>query len=1224
MNVIYRSFAATVMLAGSVFVSPDVSAQSEQPIIEFHTTIYETKGAQNEFSIRLGTTEKDYFDIDCGFGTEEVEIGPAVFDSESSAVNATTISCTVNEKGVVKIYGDASKIDYVDLEGCFIDYVNFDRCTDITILDLSHNELKALDLTPFSKLQALYLTDNTFTAETPLKVGGNKPDLMILELDIIDHLDQSFNLSDYPALVTFDGYHNMDLRHVDPSGCPDLQVLSVELAPVDKLDVSKNLNLTRLNISDSRITTIDVSKNTKLQIFLAQHVSGSINTDVQLEEVDLSNNPQLMVLNLGGNAMKNIDLSKNAYITNLGLRDNSLSAIDLSANVNLYSVDLAYNNLDFATLPLPQDTWGEYYYFRHPLPCAKSYAKGTPIDFSAHVIREGTTTSARVWRAPINAEASLIDESEYDYADGKITFNTTYPDSVYVEFGNSAFAEYTLSSAPFMVKNADQMGQPSKIAGFRFASDMGGKQVSIKVGMDNATAASPKTFYVDLGDGNKLPFTASTIDVPDQANATFTLPGAITGQCEIYIPEGETLTALEIKDSKMSSIDLSGSTELRWLTVSGCNLSTIDLSTNRCLRTLDLSGNRLGRLDLAGVQGNYEKNVLTDIDASGNRIYDFHIIGTRQVERLNLSNNSLTTFDLKDYVSLVDLDLSNNRLKESINLAYLELTRRINLSGNSITSLVVVDMPNLELFDVSDNNLTIETLPYIENAPADVYVYAPQKDIQLAEVAPGVNLSAQQRVIDGKGTTFTWKKSDGTLLVEGVDMTCKDGATRFLDENLGKVYCEMTNPAFPSFAGSKVFKTTEVTVTGAPTTVVASFTTSGEGENGEVIFTGVKTSALYIDWRGDGTEYIQYPINGESYTSYPGQTYYKDVDVKVYTYEAVEDIRQFSIYGVPMSKMDASPLTNLKAFAIGSAGLDEQTLVFPESQELKELSLPDNSFSQMEIFKRYPDLQYLNISQNAYESFDASAIPTLETLSISSNKLTSVSLGNPLMWGLNLAANQLSEISFDNVPQLSQVILSNNKFASIDLTPLKDILVALDVQNNRFDFATLPLAADFSKMTLYRFTRQSPIEVSCVEGKVDLSSQAEVAGTPTEFRWFLGEISEDPDTGELVGEELETGGDDPEYTIENGVTTFHYSFADKVTCVMTNAMFENLVLTTVPVAVDQAGIGNVTVDGDVYDAPVDVYSIAGVRIRSQVLRQDALRGLAPGFYIVGGKKVLVK
>ena len=154
------------------------------------------------------------------------------------------------------------------------------------------------------------------------------------------------------------------------------------------------------------------------------------------------------------------------------------------------------------------------------------------------------------------------------------------------------------------------------------------------------------------------------------------------------------------------------------------------------------------------------------------------------------------------------------------------------------------------------------------------------------------------------------------------------------------------------------------------------------------------------------------------------------------------------------------------------------------------------------------------------------------------------------------------------------------------------------------------------------YANQNPSAVECVDGKVDLSAQAEVAGTPTVFRWFLGEVAVDPESYELVGEELETGGDDPEFTVENGVTTFHYTVNDKVTCVMTNPVFENLILYTVPVAVVSAGITET--DADSVDTMVDVYSVSGVKVRSKVTRAEALEGLAPGFYIIGGDKVLVK
>lgn len=78
--------------------------------------------------------------------------------------------------------------------------------------------------------------------------------------------------------MVFDGYHNMDLRNVDPTGCPNLQSLSVELTPCASLDVSKNPLLQSLNISESRITSIDISKNPKLMNFYASHESGGPST----------------------------------------------------------------------------------------------------------------------------------------------------------------------------------------------------------------------------------------------------------------------------------------------------------------------------------------------------------------------------------------------------------------------------------------------------------------------------------------------------------------------------------------------------------------------------------------------------------------------------------------------------------------------------------------------------------------------------------------------------------------------------------------------------------------------------------------------------------------------------------------------------------------------------------------------------------------------------------
>lgn len=54
-----------------------------------------------------------------------------------------------------------------------------------------------------------------------------------------------------------------------------------------------------------------------------------------------------------------------------------------------------------------------------------------------------------------------------------------------------------------------------------------------------------------------------------------------------------------------------------------------------------------------------------------------------------------------------------------------------------------------------------------------------------------------------------------------------------------------------------------------------------------------------------------------------------------------------------------------------------------------------------------------------------------------------------------------------------------------------------------------------------------------------------------------------------------------------------------------------------------SGISDVIANSDA-NAPVNVYNIAGQQVRANVAPAEAVEGLAPGFYIVGNKKVLVK
>ena len=130
---------------------------------------------------------------------------------------------------------------------------------------------------------------------------------MVLEMGQLTNIDPEFNLSDYPELISFDGYASKGLYKVDPTKCTKLQRLSIDGTNVSSLNLSNNPNITILNISDTGIKEIDLSNLTYLQQFYADHQSSTMNTDCKLTSLDVSKNKKLVYLFASGNLLKEID-----------------------------------------------------------------------------------------------------------------------------------------------------------------------------------------------------------------------------------------------------------------------------------------------------------------------------------------------------------------------------------------------------------------------------------------------------------------------------------------------------------------------------------------------------------------------------------------------------------------------------------------------------------------------------------------------------------------------------------------------------------------------------------------------------------------------------------------------------------------------------------------------------------------------------------------------------
>lgn len=1150
------------VVAAALGFSASAAETAQEPIITIKTNMYAENGASNSFTLLFGGTKGEYIDVDCGYGTTEYELQEATFDSESGGIAALSVTCNVSEAGVVKIYGKAEAIDYFNADGCCITEIDLSKLVNLDILSLNHNELKGLDLTPNTKLRALYLSDNEFTAETPLKVGGNKPNMTIMDLSIIKHIDQSFNLSDYPELASFDGYHNTDIYKADVTGCPKLQRLSLDLTNVSTVDVTKCPNLMILNVSDTRVTKLDVSKNPYLIQLYCGH-DGSVNNEYKISELDLTHNPELSALFAQNNNLTTLDVSKNTKLVDLYLTTNKLTSLDLSNNASLVNVLVSNNDMDFATLPFDPGTWTQYDYQQNAMPVKSSYALNSSIDLSNRVLREGTDTYFTLYSVtdddPLNPTA--LDESYYSFENGKIKFNKISADSLYLAFTNSAFPNTVLTTTKFMVKTAENMGKPNLEVNFGTIVSTG-QNVAMSVAIAGASAATPKEVYVDFGNGETQKLTVTNSAYPAAPNVIGTRTG--NDNVKLYVNDDDHITAFGLNGVYVTNIDLSSATLLKDLRLTNTELYTINLVKNKELMNLDLSHNNMRDIDMSGYNGTFGKNKLNSINLSYNQLSNVTFSDVLTVHNLDVSHNNLETMDFSNADNVVDLNLSYNKFT-SLSFKHSSVLKSLNISHNALSELIMPDESVIENLNLADNKFTLANLP--EKGNMVNYEYAPQADFVIATKGPCTDLSEMNRVIDGVGTVFTWKDTSGKTLVEGTDYTNDNGFARFLNTNVGKIYCEMTNAAFPAFAGKNVYKTTQIEAAGKPSNLVATFNTVNAGDEVTLSLASNKEGvAVYFDWNGDGnvTQYVL----GATYRVFNAKTRGAKT-VNVYTYEPTDVVRVFSMSGAKLSSFDGSKLTKATTITINDAELTDIKL--PADGVIRELTLTGNKFTAFDLAP-YKDLVMVNLNENELTSIDLSNNKELQVASIAFNNLTSAKFDNKNLWGLYLNENNFSEITLDGVPNVEQISLAHNNLNRLNVDNLKH-LVGLAINNNKFTFSTLPPVKP--SYVVYQYYEQAALDVAPVAGKVDLSSQATVNGTPTVYGWYVGTpvVNEE---GEIEGENLIEG---EEYTVENGITTF-LKTNDGIMCVMTNSQFPSLYLCTSFIDVKEVGVDGIYNDAE--------------------------------------------
>jgi hypothetical protein len=196
--------------------------------------------------------------------------------------------------------------------------VGIEFFTNLEFLDCSDNNLNSLNLEGNAQLATLLANTNSLDT----LIFGFNSNLEWINLN--DNTTSSiFDFSGLPNLRVLRFKYATDL---DMTSNPNLEELDCSFS-YGAIDVSNNPNLEILKCRDQSV--LDLSSCTNLQYLRC------VSYTISLDSIDLSENQQLLHLDLWHNNLSSIDLSQNIFLEYVQLGYNYIPSIDFTANPNI-------------------------------------------------------------------------------------------------------------------------------------------------------------------------------------------------------------------------------------------------------------------------------------------------------------------------------------------------------------------------------------------------------------------------------------------------------------------------------------------------------------------------------------------------------------------------------------------------------------------------------------------------------------------------------------------------------------------------------------------------------------------------------------------------------------------------------------------------------------------------------------------------------------------------
>lgn len=449
----------------------------------------------------------------------------------------------------------------------------------LTNLDCSYNRLTALDVSNNINLKSLYCS------------SSNKEGVFSLQQGLLTSLDVSKN----SALEFLDCSMNEKLVGLDVSKNSNLTSINVSNNKLTSIDFSANKLLKSISCENNQITNLDLSKYPALESLRCSYN--------QLTILDISQKPALKVLMCSYNHLTNLDVSKNPALETFYCDNNKLTILDLSANPNLKQIICGSNNL-------------------------------TKLNLKNGGNKKVSTTIFSTFANNPNLSCITVDDADY---------------------ANKTWATFKDSNANYNTECGFSL--PSK----NFTVESKGESCLGENNGEITITASAQLSYVANINGKTSAFTNNALKVNNLTPGTYTIIVTIPG--EIYeqtftlaIAKGATITGKSSITSKTVDVEITEGTAPFTVFVDG----TEQFQTNDASFSVDVTKNALVEVSTAkACEGVFAKKVSFSDFESGvvsaypnptSGYFEIEIPGAKKEVKIELYNFSGQLVSAKTYV----------------------------------------------------------------------------------------------------------------------------------------------------------------------------------------------------------------------------------------------------------------------------------------------------------------------------------------------------------------------------------------------------------------------------------------------------------------------------------------------------------------------------------------------------------------------------------------------